>query len=202
MLSSQVDEKLEPLRVTLGLSGEDFREGVFSWRGFLYYKWSMADFWPDVMQVLRDISALQPTGPVTHDQTAFLTNARRNIIQAVRDNGEAVNQALAVYDHAFGDLVANQSPKTFRDFLMSAPYMFLEMGERLGAISHTVSFWHYRFPEGARRDIDAEELAAIYTDFLTGFGERRNDKRTLQAPAVIDRTAAARQQARLQSKPA
>jgi hypothetical protein len=39
MLSSQVDEKLEPLRLTLGLSEPDFREGAFSWRGFLYYKW-------------------------------------------------------------------------------------------------------------------------------------------------------------------
>ncbi len=55
MLSNQVDEKLEPLRLTLGLTGNDFREGVFSWRGFLYYKWSMDKFWPDVMGVLREI---------------------------------------------------------------------------------------------------------------------------------------------------
>jgi hypothetical protein len=35
MLSNQIDEKLEPLHLTLGLTGNDFREGVFSWRGFL-----------------------------------------------------------------------------------------------------------------------------------------------------------------------
>ena len=35
MLSNRIDEKLEPLRLTLGLTGNDFREGVFSWRGFL-----------------------------------------------------------------------------------------------------------------------------------------------------------------------
>ena len=63
MLSNQVDEKLEPLRVTLGLTGNDFREGVFSWRGFLYYKWSMGEFWPDVMGVLREINAIQPSAP-------------------------------------------------------------------------------------------------------------------------------------------
>src|SRR5262249_3046564 len=34
MLSNRIDEKLEPLRLTLGLTGNDFREGVFSWRGF------------------------------------------------------------------------------------------------------------------------------------------------------------------------
>jgi hypothetical protein len=57
MLSNEVGKKLEPLRVTLGLTGNEFREGVFSWRGFLYYKWSMSKFWTDVMAVLREIDA-------------------------------------------------------------------------------------------------------------------------------------------------
>ena len=26
--------------------------------------------------------------------------------------------------------------------------MFLELGEKLGSISHIVSFWRYRFPPG------------------------------------------------------
>ena len=62
LLSNQIDEKLEPLRLTLGLTGNDFREGVFSWRGFLYYKWSMGKFWPDVISVLREINKIQPVG--------------------------------------------------------------------------------------------------------------------------------------------
>ena len=172
LLSTRVDERLEPLRATLGLSAEDFREGVFSWRGFLYYKWSMEKFWPDVMGVLRQINVLQPHGPVTPEQKAFLTTARRAIIQMVRANGEDVSKALSVYDHSFADLVAHQAPKTFRDFLMSAPYMFTELGEKLGAISHIVSFWGYRFRPEAPRHIDAEELAAIFQDFSNGFGEK------------------------------
>src|ERR1700744_3065822 len=75
LLSNDVSEKLEPLRLTLGLNGEDFREGVFSWRGFLYYKWSMGKFWPDVMGVLREINTLQPHGAVTANQRAFFTSA-------------------------------------------------------------------------------------------------------------------------------
>ena len=66
----------------------------------------------------------------------------------VRDNGNHVTKVLAVYDDSFADLVAHQTPKTFRDFLLSAPYMFLELGEKMGAISHIVSFWRYRFPAG------------------------------------------------------
>ena len=72
MLSSEVDEKLEPLRLTLNLTGNDFREGVFSWRGFLYYKWSMGKFWPDVMGVLREINKIVPVGPQTTEQKIYL----------------------------------------------------------------------------------------------------------------------------------
>ena len=187
LLSSRVDEKLEPLRATLGLSGNDFREGVFSWRGFLYYKWSMDKFWPDVMGVLREINAIQPNGPVTPEQKAYLTTARRSIIQMVRGNGEDVSKALSVYDSSFADLVAHQAPKTFRDFLMAAPYMFVELGEKLGAISHIVSFWRYRFRPEASRYIDAEELAAIFQDFSNGFGERiPSDTSPLKPVQVIN----------------
>jgi hypothetical protein len=190
MLSNQIDEKLEPLRLTLGLTGNDFREGVFSWRGFLYYKWSMGKFWPDVMGVLRDINAIQPVGGQTPEQKVYLASARRNIIDRVRDNGNEVNKALAVYDASFGDLVENQSPRKFRDFLLSAPYMFLELGEKLGAISHIVSFWRYRFSPGSAH-IDSEELAAIFQDFSSGFGEKlKGENSLIKKPVVIDMTAA------------
>jgi hypothetical protein len=191
MLSNQIDEKLEPLRLTLGLTGNDFREGVFSWRGFLYYKWSMGKFWPDVIGVLREINKIQPVGGQTPEQKVFLANARRNIIEMVRDNGSHVNKALAVYDNSFGDLVNNQTPKAFRDFLLSAPYMFLELGEKLGAISHIVSFWRYRFGPSVSSHIDSEELAAIFQDFSSGFGEKiKSESSVIKKPVVIDTTAA------------
>lgn len=191
MLSNEVDEKLEPLRLTLGLTGNDFREGVFSWRGFLYYKWSMGKFWPDVMGVLREINGIQPIGGLTPEQKVYLTGARRGIIEMVRDNGNHVNKSLSVYDASFADLVAHQAPKTFRDFLLSAPYMFLELGEKLGAISHIVSFWRYRFPKDAHHNIDGEELSAIFQDFSSGFGEKlKEEPSVIKKPVVIDITAA------------
>ena len=187
MLSSQVDEKLEPLRLTLGLSGNDFREGAFSWRGFLYYKWAMERFWPRVMSVLREINTARPTGPVTVEQAAYLTAARRDIIEMVRDYGQHIARVLSVYDNSFGSLVASQSPKTFRDFLLSAPSMFLELGERMGAISHIVSFWRYRFADNRPSTIDAEELSTIFQDFTSGFAERMKPAESpIPRPMVIE----------------
>ncbi|HEU0096756.1 MAG TPA: hypothetical protein VFQ52_09890 [Rhizomicrobium sp.] len=191
LLSSNVDEKLGPLRETLNLTGNDFREGVFSWRGFLYYKWSMGKFWPEVMGVLREINSLQPLGAISPEQTSYLAGARRSIIEMVRDNGNSVSKALGVYDTSFADLVNNQSPKTFREFLLSAPYMFLEMGEKLGAISHIVSFWRQRFPKDQPANIEAEELAAIFFDFVGGFAEKMQAEPSLiKRPVIIDTTSA------------
>ncbi len=189
MLSNAVDEKLEPLRLTLGLTGDDFREGVFSWRGFLYYKWSMEAFWPDVMGVLREINKIQPIGALTLDQKVYFTSARRNIIEMVRDSGNHVTKALAVYDASFADLVTHQAPKTFRDFLLSAPYMFLELGEKLGAISHIVSFWRYRFPKGAVSNVDTEELSAIFQDFSSSFGDKSRDEDAMIRKPVLNSAA-------------
>jgi hypothetical protein len=191
LLSNQIDEKLEPLRATLALSPKDFREGVFGWRGFLYYKWSMAKFWPDVVGVLREISKVQPTGSVQPAQQADIAAQRRNIIEMVRDNGNHVNKVLSIYDGSFQDLVQKQTPKTFRDFLMGAPHMFVELGEKLGAISHIVSFWRYRFPPGTPAVVDADDLSVIFQDFSSGFGERMQiEEALIKRPKVIDTTAA------------
>jgi hypothetical protein len=186
LLSTRVDEKLEPLRMTLGLSEPDFREGVFSWRGFLYYKWSMNQFWPDVMKVLRALSEIRPHGAITSEQRAFLSGTRRSIIELVRDSGKEVSKVLEVYDSSFQDLVAHQAPKTFRDFLLSAPYMFTDLGEKIGAISHIVSFWRLRFPPGAPLLIDAEELSVIFQDFASGFGERQEEEPAFKKPMATD----------------
>jgi hypothetical protein len=146
----------------------------------------MQSFWPDVMGILREIKEITPQGAISETQRAMLVAAKRNIIELVRDNNQHVSKVLAIYDESFAGLIASNAPKTFRDFLLSAPYMFLELGEKMGAISHIVSFWRYRFPKGRPAVIDAEELGVIFQDFTSGFAERtRQQASPLQRPQVI-----------------
>lgn len=165
LLSSEVTDKLEPLRATLGLSTSEFREGVFSWRGFIYYKWSLMDFWPDLMTTLRHVKAIQPAGAVDHEQKVYIASARQVIIRGAKRNSDDIHRILAVYSDAYEDLIANRDARRFREFLLNAPSMFLEIGEKMGAMSHITSFWKYRFGRGAVRVMDAEELVAIFQDF-------------------------------------
>ena len=176
LLSNRMDEKLEPLRQTLGLNASDFREGVFSWRGFLFYKWSIDNFWADIRNILREIGGIRPQGMMDTETRAYLSGAKRNVIELVIENSNDVARVLQIYDDSFAELVANRAPKMFRDFLLSAPFMFVELGEKMGTISHIASFWRYRFPRNAPLMVDAEELAAIFQDFTAGFTDNAKDE--------------------------
>ena len=169
LLSTEVDEKLAPLRTTLMLDGEAFREGVFSWRGFLYYKWSMLNVWPEVREVLGEIKAIRVSGAQSPDDLAYINASKNRIIDCVRRASAEVSKTLKVYDNAYAQLVEHGQPAAFRDFLLGAPKMFLTIGDTLGAISHISSFWRYRFPKGHSGRADAEELITIFQDFESGF---------------------------------
>jgi hypothetical protein len=170
LLSGEVDEKLDPLRLKLEPQSEEFRESLFSWRGFLYYKWSMNDFWPQVNHVLRNIRDIRPASVSTPELNQYITESKRRIIQSVKQSGHDVGSSLKTYDSAYAELVSNGSPQAFRDFLLRAPRVFLELGEKIGGISHIVSFWNHRFPSGQAARADVEELTAIFQDFESSVG--------------------------------
>jgi hypothetical protein len=170
LLSSEVNEKLEPLRATLNLNPAEFCEGVFSWRGFIYYKWSLGEFWPNLMKALRDVKAIRPNGKAEQEQTVYLGEARNAILRGAKASSDAVRKVIAIYDDAYASLIERQDPKMFREFLLSAPALFLEIGEKMGAMSHVSSFWQYRFPANAPKSADAEELVTIFQDFVKSFG--------------------------------
>jgi hypothetical protein len=168
LLSTDVDERLEPLRQTLVMQGESFKEGVFSWKGFLYYKWMLTKLWPQLTTVGQEISRLTVTGNRDSETARYIDAARTRLQSAVVVERNAIMRTLKVYDDAFEDLIDNGRPTAFRDFLLRAPEMFLSLGERVGVISHISSYWRYRFPPGVQLTLDIEEAIDILQDFEAG----------------------------------
>jgi len=168
LLSTDVDERLEPLRETLVLEGESFKEGVFSWKGFLYYKWMLTRLWPQLTTVGQEIARLVVTGNRDAETGRYVDEARRRLQGGVLVERTAIMRTLKVYDDAFEDLIDNGRPQAFRDFLLRAPEMFLSLGERVGVISHISSYWRYRFPQGEALTVDVEEAIDIFQDFEAG----------------------------------
>jgi len=165
LLSNEVNELLDPFRVTLQLDQSQFGEGIYSWRGFLYYKWGLQELWPQLMAALRSMKVLIPSGKISVGEALYLKGITDSIIVGVKASNAAVRKTIAIYDDAYAGLIERKDPKQFRDFLLSAPALFVELGEKMGAMSHIVSFWKYRFPEARPKAPDAEELMMIFQDF-------------------------------------
>jgi hypothetical protein len=164
ILSNTVDAETEPLRLTLRLEKREYQEGVFCWKGFLYYKWTIAEALPDVSRVADAIASARPRGAVAPETMVYLGKMRETLRDSILSSLETARRTLRTYDSAFESLIGGK-PQAFRDFLLSAPGMFCELGERLGAVNHIVSFWSYRFPQGRLPVVTGEELMDIFSDF-------------------------------------
>lgn len=169
LLAAEADERLAPLRATLGLEGEAFSEGVFSWRGFLYYKWSLSHLWPQLDETAKGLEQLVANG-VDPAASKYIDAARTRLKRAIGEHRLAVSRALGVYDHAYNELTRNGEPDAFVAFLRRAPSLFVELGEKVGAISHIASYWRYRFPTGRPMRAQCDEAMAILQDFESGLG--------------------------------
>jgi hypothetical protein len=168
LLSTDVDARLEPLRETLVMDGESFKEGVFSWKGFLYYKWMLTRLWSELDAVGGEIARLTITGNRDLETARYVEDIRKRLRRGIVVERKAILRSLDIYDRAFEDLIENSRPQAFRAFLLRAPEMFLSLGEKVGVIAHIASFWRYRFPLGQPLVADIGEAVDILQDFDAG----------------------------------
>jgi hypothetical protein len=165
ILSSNAPADLSLLRSVLMLDEQAFLDGIFAWRGFLYYKWVQESLHRRTAAVTAAIELVQPRGPRDPEAVAYIGPARSRICLAVQKAIDNINQMLGVYDKAYQGLTKNGDPAAFRDFLLTAPSMFTNLGEQLGAVQHIVSYWSHRFPAGRPAMVSSEELMDFLIDF-------------------------------------
>ena len=169
LLSSKTDERLEPLRLTLQLEGESYKEGIFCWKGFLYYKWSLNTLWPRLKEVLIELSKVRVVGPRDRDLMVVIEEMKVRLRQAMEAQVKAVMGYLKTYDAVFVQLTDGNAI-AFRDFLLNSPEMFMKLGEGAGTVSHVASLWRYRFPQGKMLHAGMGELLDLLQDFEAGLG--------------------------------
>lgn len=165
ILNDANDAALEPLRQTMQLSPEQYQEGIFCWKAFLYYKWRLSTVVQQLNGVVAQIAQVAPKGSIDNEMRAALTASREQIRKAIILSYRKVSETLRVYDDAYDAMTKRGDPLRFRDFLLQAPALFHDLGERLGAIDHIISFWRFRFPEGRKPNVLPDELADIFADF-------------------------------------
>jgi len=157
------------------LGSDEFRQGIFSWRGFLYYKWAASELLPRAKEVAREIAALPIARDARGDERAYILSSKQRLVRRMAESAKESVGLLAVYDKFFGDLVDRGRPQSFRDFLLRAPVMFVDLGEKLGGLSHIVSFWKYRFPKRRLVPVNPEAVLSLFGDFLISVGLSTED---------------------------
>jgi hypothetical protein len=170
LLSSKTDERLEPLRLTLRLEGEAYREGIFSWKGFLYYKWVLNTLWPNLKDVLTELSKVRVVGARDAQFISAIEETRTRLRESVQAQVRGVMSYLKMYDAVFEKLTGEGNAGAFRDFLLQSPDMFVMLGEGTGTLSHIATFWRYRFPKGRPLTASMGELFDILQDFESSLG--------------------------------
>jgi hypothetical protein len=168
ILSSEIDSDLDPLRQVLQLDEKQFDEGIFCWKAFLYYKWQLSELMPRLREVVQEINTVKPRTAGDSEVRSQIEMTRGQVRRRVGLACQRVRATLDIYDDAYSELTHHGRAGPFRDFLLSAPSMFRELGERLAGIDHIVSFWRFRFPKDRLAMIAPEELCDIFYDFECG----------------------------------
>lgn len=181
IMSNSAGEDMSALGQTLMLRPDEYEEGIFCWKGFLYYKWALQAITGDIGWVVDSVRRVRPRGRADSEQHAAIDRAKEQVRRRILLTCEATADMLRVYDDAFCGLTKEGKPTAFRDFLRDAPLLFARLGERLGAIQHIVSFWRYRMT-GDKPVPGAEELLDLLADFETSLaGRERPDVLALAA---------------------
>ena len=167
ILSDASQDRMEALRETLRLEPDEYQEGIFCWKGFLYYKWVLTSLMAEVASVADAVWAVKPAGKPDKVARDYLDRGRTVLRNRIVRTCDQVGRTLRVYDDAYAGLTVSGQPTGFRDFLLDAPRMFSRLGDQLGAVQHIVSFWRFRFSPG-HPPVGVDELVDIFMDFEAG----------------------------------
>lgn len=164
LLSDENTESLLPLRLTLQLSDSEYSEGIFAWKGFLYYKWVYSDAQMKIARVVKEMVNVR-FARADHQLMGHLNLSRGRVAKQLQAYQGFVREALSTYDRSFRDLTVKARPQAFREFLLNSPAMFMEIGQKLGALMHVVSYWRFRFPQDALLRIEADDAVDLFSEF-------------------------------------
>ncbi len=165
LLFNDASDEIEPLRLALRLEKDNYAEGMFAWKGFLYFKWQFSKILQEAPQAAAQIGAASPTGEIDASEKQLLAGLRRDVAADIIALTETIPPYLEAYDQALAQLTGGGDATVFRDFLLNSPKAFMAVGERMGVLSHITSIWGFLFPKPGRPAMPGGELLELLMEF-------------------------------------
>ncbi len=168
LLSDETSENLRVLQRSLRLSDDEYRQGMFGWKGVLYYSWSSDEIYKAFLGFLSDVKDLRFVG-CRGDEQGYLDHTKQQIILAARGRWKRLRGVIESYNTEFEDFARNGNAAALKNFLLSAPALFLQIGEDLASVQHVASYWKFwrRNKQGPMR---VEDALVLLPDFAASLG--------------------------------
>jgi predicted DNA-binding protein YlxM (UPF0122 family) len=101
-----------------------------------------------------------------------ITDVKAVIRDRVHESLKRVRQIMSLYDEGLAGLTKNGNAGEFRNFLLEAPNLFIELGHAMGVISHIVSYWQHQFKPTQTEVVNVEEFLDLLKEFELGLAPR------------------------------
>lgn len=150
------DERFQMLSHAMRMTEEEFKDGLFAWKGFLYYKWQHRQLLDDATYFMTTLAKLKVVGPIDPETALELNRLRNEVRHAFRNLHLSVASIIGRYDDSYRDLTENGRPNAFREFMFDAPGQFTILSEAIGVASDLVSYWRHQFPPPLPPALSAE----------------------------------------------
>lgn len=167
LLAETPDASFAPLREALRMDVGQYRDGIFAWRGLLYYKWICSSTLRESSKTCVEISNFVPAPPRSSENAEYIREARNRINSSISRAVAYIIQALSDYDSSYNIFLTEERPSEFRDFLLNAPATFVRLGEVIGSLQHINSFWAFRMGALNRGRTTEADFVDMLIDFLS-----------------------------------
>ncbi len=174
LLDGEDKQKLTGLRETLGMSEEQYEEGIFGWKGILYYRWRIREARDGLRQFLVELNNVTVRG-ATWEENKEVNDIRRAILKMAKDRWTALTTVIDDYDAQYTRFCKGGDPTAIRDFLLKAPAYFGQLGSDLSAVTHVTSFWNYWWTDREKGSLSADDALDIFPSFLRSLTRTSED---------------------------
>jgi hypothetical protein len=158
-------QKLAGLRETLGMSEAEYEDGIFGWKGILYYRWRARDVRDDLRRFVIELNDTVVRG-ATPEESGDVNEIRKAILATARERWQALTAVMEDYDREYDRFCKGGDATALRAFLLKAPAHFGQLGADLSAVSHVTSFWAYWWRDRDKGSLSATDALEIFPSFL------------------------------------
>jgi hypothetical protein len=142
LFEDENSEQLRVLRDALRMTEAEYRDGVFGWKGTLYYSWRAKECYAELVAFMNDLKGLRVTGLSAEDRAEMRTMIA-SILQLSLGRWNRLKAKLDAYQTEFEHFVNRGDPAALKSFMTKAPELFVEMGEDIGRLQHVASYWKF-----------------------------------------------------------